>query len=375
MTIIYPDNFYKSLLMKIFCILIAGLFFLSPTYSQMKVSGIVTDEESGNAIPCVILTDSMDRVLTQTNSDGFYNVEISPSTSLHFIHLAYDSASVRVEEPMDSCNVILKPFVFELDEVVVTPNYANNLLATAYRNLVKRLELKHTRQYKFHDKEYTTIGGEREVYALLDVGMNSINRKNGMIKWDIKLTGSNLLNQVNNENFSRKNIPFNTRFIPRQFSINPDFSNYFCEIIEENENLLTIKATSKSPDKDNYTYSLYTINRIDTMIVKSVTQAFPNTAELTQLKINGVDCNLSNTFGIITFEQDETSQKYFLSDCQHREIIQIRNDSTSHDIYYETHFSLQNEEDKGIEPLRKKKKIPLPYIHLIYEAISEQTRK
>jgi|GEM_PF-5951357 len=361
--------------MKIFYILIAGLFFLSPTYSQIKVSGIVTDEESGNVIPCVILTDSMGRVLTQTNSDGFYNVEISPFTSLHFIHLAYDSASVRVEEPMDSCNVILKPFVFELNEVVVTPNYANNLLATAYRNLVKRLELKHTRQYKFHDKEYTTIGGEREVYALLDVGMNSINKKNGMVKWDIKLTGSNLFNQVNNESFLISSKPFNIRFIPHRFSINPDFSNYFCEIIEEDENLLTIKATSKSPDKGSYAYFSYTINMTDTVMEKTVVQAFPNAAELTQGEFKGIAYNFSNTFSILKYEQDETSQKYFLSECQHREIIQIRNDSTSHDIYYETHFSLQNEEDKGIEPLRKKKKIPLPYIHLIYEAISEQTRK
>ncbi len=352
--------------MKHLIFLISVFFTLLPVYSQINVSGKITDQKSGKAIPYVVISDNCGKVLTQTDDTGYYSVELSAPDNLHFIHLAYDPATIRIDSSKESCDIILELHEIGLGEVTVTPDVADRLLNTAYANLAKRLEKKRSRKYILHDKEHSSTGGEREAYALMDVSMNGISKNTRSIKWDIELVGLNLIKQIDNESFFVGRKPFHFWFLPVG-SIEKDIPlDYSCEITEKDGNLLTIRSTPKHPDKNHYVYFINTIDLTDTVLIKSVVQALPQTSELTQEKYNNTNYNLSNTFGTLKYEQDSASSNYYLAEIQLMETAQIGSESSSYNIFFNTNFYLLKNNSIKISHLQNKKKIK-PCTCMLYE--------
>ena len=356
--------------MSSFCVFTLSLILsMFADNSQQKVSGFVKDKNSGEALPYAIVMDDKGKVLSQTDRNGRFSVEISLPATLSFIHLAYDSISIRVEEPTDSCCPALEPHLFGLDEVVVISNYANELLAKAYSNLINRLEKKHSREYCLYNKERISDAKERETFALVDATIHTIDKKK-RIKWDLYLKGFGLIKNTDDKYFKVNGKHFFIPFLFDRIRSNIDFSDCYCEITERDESFLTIKATPKHPDKNNYVCSFYTIDMSDTVIVKTLAQAFPDSRELSKSTYKGGEYNFSNAFRIIEYDRDEASRSIFLSEIQLSEVAHIENDSAKYDIFFQSRFSLRKKEDENkiTRRLPKKKKIQ-PYTYSVYEVI------
>ena len=98
----------------ILCFFLASLF----TYSQIDVSGTVTDE-AGGAIPGITVIIAGTNQGTTTDFDGNYSITASGDQELEFSSLGFVTQRIAINN-QDNIDVIMIESVEVLDEIVVS---------------------------------------------------------------------------------------------------------------------------------------------------------------------------------------------------------------------------------------------------------------
>lgn len=146
------------------------LFLFSPAFvfSQTRITGKVIDKETQKPVSDVIIHSNSRTSIT--DSDGQFYFGINHSETLYFNHLSYKSFKIQSDSLPNNGMIYLTPSITELGEVVISPGRAEYLLNKAINNLFANFQKeKTTAYYLTHVEEKTTNGGEREVYALLEI--------------------------------------------------------------------------------------------------------------------------------------------------------------------------------------------------------------
>ncbi|WP_439128137.1 SusC/RagA family TonB-linked outer membrane protein [Polaribacter sp.] len=95
------------------------LLFTSISFSQIKISGVITDKNSGQKIPYVSISSSTKNGTT-SDIDGTYSIEVlNENKILTFSYLGYKTQKIKVGK-QTIINVQLEEIETNLDEIVVT---------------------------------------------------------------------------------------------------------------------------------------------------------------------------------------------------------------------------------------------------------------
>ncbi|MGY0407046.1 MAG: SusC/RagA family TonB-linked outer membrane protein [Polaribacter sp.] len=95
------------------------LLFTSICFSQIKISGTITDKNTGEKLPVVSITNQKGIGVT-SNEKGYYTIEVSSSNDvLTFSYLGYKTQKITVKNNL-IINVSLQELATSLNEVVVT---------------------------------------------------------------------------------------------------------------------------------------------------------------------------------------------------------------------------------------------------------------
>ncbi|MDR2126498.1 MAG: TonB-dependent receptor [Prevotellaceae bacterium] len=93
------------------------LFSLAASGQQTIVSGTVLDETTGELLIGVVVNEKGTQNFTTTDINGLYSINISPSATLVFSYLGYETQELAASST--SLNVRLKMSAMALDEVIV----------------------------------------------------------------------------------------------------------------------------------------------------------------------------------------------------------------------------------------------------------------
>jgi hypothetical protein len=268
--------------------LLIFIFFPSLVFSQMKISGQVFEQQTGKPIPYTVVYTDTESTITMTDDNGDFSLEVNSSEPVYFRQLAYDFLVISSDSLVNNPTIYLNRHIIELKEIVVTSDYAQRLLETAFNKLNSQLQKKEAIPYLFHLESTTRTGGEREAYALIEASLSKINKK-GKNDWIFNLVQLDKIKVINNDAFYIKKKPLSLEIFPQGSYFSNNLKNYSCEIQDSDDNQLTIKASPIHPDKDYYGYNLFLINKRDTILMEAMFQSFPDISKLTTRKFRGID--------------------------------------------------------------------------------------
>jgi hypothetical protein len=344
-------------------ILFLFLAFSLCVFSQERITGQIFDKETQEPILGVVVYTNSGNNITMTDNKGQYTLDVHPSEPIYFRQLAYDFLTIISDTLRNNPNVYLVRNTIELSEVVVSPFHAENLLNKAFRNLVLNLQKKEVNSYLFHIDEITSIGGEREAFALVEINRSKPNWKK-RIYWNFNLSQIDRIKIVNDSSFYIGKKPVWADLFPQEFSVRSILNNYICELYENKEEQLVIKAYPKHLDKKNYRYALYTINKQDTVLIEYLAQSYSEAPELTLNKINkDTEWQITNQFFDMKFSQEETSGLYYVKEVKHLGSSRIISDinSSYNELFKSTAVIV------GRNTINTKKKI-LPRDYVLFES-------
>jgi hypothetical protein len=334
------------------------LFIFSPLFifSQIKITGKVLDKETQEPVSNVII--HTDGGISVTDDAGQYVFEVNQSAPVYFRHLAYDLVTIQSDSLRNNSTIHLIPSVIELNEVVISPNRVEDLLNKAVRNLFTNFQKeKTTTHYLYHIEETTTIGGDRDIYALIEATLSKIRVKKKSCSWDwnFKLTQLDKVNNLNDSSFYIKGKFFGIQLFPQKLTLPSDVKNVGCELYEDNNDKIIIKMSSQLG------YFLITINKQDTILTGIIGQSYSNSTELTTKKSKSVTRQTSNHFSKYEFVKD-ISGLYHLDKFQHFISYKILSDTP-----YELTFKISTHAVQNISANVKKKRIR-PYDFYLYKS-------
>jgi hypothetical protein len=301
-------------------LLIVFIFSSLTLCAQRNVSGKVFDKETGEPVPnVVVLTDKGSRAAV-TDEKGRYSLQISSSNeTVHFKHLAYQLIEIQASHLFSQPDVYLIPDAIALSEVVVSPLRADELLKKAAENLMTRFETGKNNLYLFHLDESTSLGGEREAYALVDISLSRISKRLGTFSWNLNLLQLDRTEQINKEDFYvNEKQPFWIEFFPKRGHIS-NKNNFIYAFHKEDDEQFIIKASPKRLNRKHYRYQLYTINKTDTTLTEMLTQSYTNASELTFYEMRNKTKNwqTTNHFSNIRYAKDKQTGLYHLEKLVH----------------------------------------------------------
>jgi hypothetical protein len=170
--------------------------------AQRNVSGKVFDKETGEPVANVAILAGKGNRAAVTDEKGHYSLEVSSSgETAHFKHLAYQAMEIKAGALFSQPDMYLIPDAIALSEVVVSPLRAEEILKKAAENLMTHFETRKNNFYLIHLDETTSLGGEREAYALVDASLSRISRRLGTFSWKIHLLQLDRTEQINKEGF------------------------------------------------------------------------------------------------------------------------------------------------------------------------------
>jgi hypothetical protein len=342
-------------------------FVLCPAlvFSQTKIRGKVLDRETQKPVPDVIVHSS--GKISITNDKGEYDFEINQSEVVYFRHLSYRSFKIPSDSLQMKDIVYIRPNVTELSEVIISPNRTNYLLNKAIDNLFANFQKEKTKtHYLTHVEENTTKGGEREVYALIETLLDKVNTEKIFFDWDLRLIQLDRIKDTGKDDFIVGRKKFSIQFFPDRLKFSTtnrtkkDTAIFIREIYDENSDCVIIKSYPQYPDKRNYHYFLYTINRQDTVLTEVITQSYSNSSELTAKK----PYNVYNHFHTYKFDKDK-SGLYYLEQFQHLYHVKIMADTPYEAILKVLTHTVENISPDGFKN-EKKKRLWIPYSYYLY---------
>jgi hypothetical protein len=340
------------------------LFIISPLFifSQIKITGKVLDKETQEPVPNVIIHTVGG--ISVTDDAGKYVFEINQSTPVYFRHLAYDLVTIQSDSLPNNSTIYLIPSVIELSEVVISPNYIEDLLNKAMQNLLANFQkdAKNKTYYLSHTEGNTTTDGERETYALIEATISKINVEKYLCNWDLNLVYLDRISNLKANDFSIKGSFFSIAFFPGNIKSKISKNDSKCEVYEDNNDELKIKFSPQYPDKKHYKYFLFTINKQDTVITEIIVQSYSNSDELTVRKTKGVGHYISNQFYKTEYVKD-VSGLYHLDKFQHLMVEKILSDTP-----YDMTFRVSTHAVKNISANGVKKKKIKPYDDILFKS-------
>jgi hypothetical protein len=301
-------------------------------FSQTKISGQVVDKQTDQPVPYVIIYTADNKAITMTDDDGRFNLDVNPSEPVYFKQLAYDFFTALSDSIINTPKIYLTKHVIELNEVVVSPDYARNLLQKDCRNTDMRTLRKKAIPYLFHFEGLTSTGGELEMYALIDVALNKVDKKKKDLwkyNWKFHLIQMDKIKEIEEKESFAKKIPFFMPLFPMTIALRSD---YMCEIQERNGDTITIKIFPLRPDKFNCRYSVHTINMQDTTLIESTTQSLPDIANLTNVESEKIQTQILTSSIVTKYIRDESTGLYHYQDVHIFFKIRVR-EKDSYTIY------------------------------------------
>jgi hypothetical protein len=331
------------------------LFALSSLFvcSQTKINGRVFDKEPQKPVSGVIIYSGEYRNITMSDEDGNYYLEANAGDTVHFTHLAYKPVSSDADILIKNPDVYLTPYIVELNEVVVSPIQVESFLKKAFNNLLNRYLKNESISYLLNIESNTSSGGARELYALLNVSRVHNNYKQ-KVYLNTYLAELDIVESMNNSDFFIKNILVYTEFFPSNFGVDIDLKNYHYQLSENSDGSeIIIKVIPKNPGRKRYRYTLYTVNRSDTVLVEYTGQSFSNAQDLTAYKIKGVPYQVLSHHSYVKFKRTDDSQAYYIEKCQNISTRKIGSDPSYTVLSKATTFKI----DKANNPQPESKKI------------------
>jgi len=347
--------------MRIYFTLIILLLKNSFVFSQITISGQIIDKQTNKPIPSVVIYTDNKNTITITDDNGNFSLEVNSSEQVYFRQLAYNFFSIISDSLMSNPKIYLNQHIIELNESIIYPDYARKLLEKSIQNLNARLRLNETFFYLFHVEGTTSIGGEKELYALIDATLSKINKK-GEPSWGFNLILLDKIKEVNKEGFYIKNRPLWLELYPEK-GVAPNLSQFIFEIQENNDYQIIIKASPKRPGKELHRYNLYIINKQDTVLTEFISQSLPDIVNITIQKFSGIYRQIISHYSTVEYAKDNTTNAYFYKGGQHIVKAKIYSDSPYYLTGKITDFMIGNLVSGGQE----KKKIK-PYDYILFEA-------
>jgi hypothetical protein len=343
--------------------LLFALLILSPSFvfAQMEISGQVLDKETFKPVPCVIVSANSTNNISVTDENGCYSIKIDQPELIYFKQLAYEHYVVWSDSLINNPKVYLDYHIFELSEVIVSPDYAQKILDKAIQNLYNNFLQKQRKDYLLHLDESTTIDGKREAYALFETVTSKFNSKKRISKFDIRLDRLDIIKNSNESSFFVNKKPIWIELFPQNFSIRHSFADLICERHEDKDDLLVLKLSPRYLDKKHFRHYLYTINMQDTTLVELIAQSYPESSKLTLQKYNGTYWQTNNQYFKIKFVQDDNSGLYYIREFTHWADAQIMTDPS-----YKIDFKINIYEIDSNDSVKTKKKIK-PYDYILFE--------
>jgi hypothetical protein len=187
----------------------------------------------------------------------------------------------------------------------------------------------------------------------------------------LKLVQLDRTKNIGENDFIVKGGNISTDFFPDYlgFSFNKtkkDTTTFLIEIYDENNDYVIIKTYPQHPNKRYYYYSLFTINKHDTVLTEVIAQSYSDLNDLTTRNFRKYSYNISNQFNKYKFTKD-TSGLYRLEQFQHLVHLKVMTD-----IHYEMTFkaivhAVDNISPDAIEN-QKKKRMYSTFSHYLFKS-------
>jgi hypothetical protein len=321
-------------IMKYFVYYFAVLIFTINcfnSFSQIKISGRVLEEGTDNAIENVIVYTTDVHNFTLTNENGYFSLTVpNQSEPIYFLQLAYNLYQTQADSLLINPDVYLTQNDVILPEIIVEPVRAHELLKKAFKNLIERYDKK-MQAYLTHVEGKSSIGGKRELYALIEAKRIRTSIKKKLI-FDFDLVYLDEKENINEFNFYINGNPIKTEFFPQRFSMSSGEKDCLYEIFENNDDKIVIKIIPKQLNKRRYKYALYTINKSDTVLTEYISQSMDNVFDLTHHKFKGGENKILNHYSKIAFYQDKESGLFSIESVQNTWKQRITLVNSSYDI-------------------------------------------
>ena len=327
-----------------FIFFILFFFFSTVLFSQTKISGIVLDEQTHEPIPYVVIytnNQSNNRSIL-TDEQGHYHLIVNPSDSIYFQHLAYKFYAVSSNSLLQNDTVNLIPHTVELTDVTISPIDAQSLLKKAGQNLNKKLKEKDTRSYLFHVEESSTLGKERELYALIDVTFNTYNPIGKFYMWNYKLSQLDKVKTCRQDDFYGKiRGAITVELFPFK-SMNSKSGDFIYSVQDIDSNYFTLKETPMHPDKKHYHYAIYIINKQDTVPAEVTFQSLSDTEQFTRKTFRGANFENTNHFSSYKFEKEKETGYYYFQEVKNIGSFNVKTADSNYKVNFQTSASIVN---------------------------------
>ena len=157
--------------MKI-CFLILGLIVSLGSFAQI-VSGVIEDEAS-HPLSFATVSNVKTQTGTYTDDAGKFSIDVSslvPTDEIVFSHLGYTDIKMTVAQLSALKDpILMQPKNYSLQEVVVGPGVAKDLLMDALSHIKDNYPAEFTNNHILF-KNYLTINGEQNMYDFFDFNM------------------------------------------------------------------------------------------------------------------------------------------------------------------------------------------------------------
>jgi len=325
---------------------LSTIFLVFPLFlfAQVKISGRVFDKETQEPIPFVAIytnNQSTNSQSTLTDEQGYFNLIINHSDSVYFQHLAYNFYAVPSSVLLQNSTVNLVPQAVELADVTISPIDAQSLLKKAGQNLIEKLKEKDTRSYLFHVEESNTIGKERELYALIDAAFNRYNPVGKFYMWNFNLYQLDKVKEGSQGDFYGKIAYPLIRLFPFE-SINPKSGDFIYSVQDIDSNYFMLKETPIHPDKKHYRYTIYKINKQDTVPIEITSQSLSDAEQFTRHDYKGTDLGIMTQFSTNKIVKDKETGYYYFQEVKNIGSINMKTNNSDFNVIFLSTASVLN---------------------------------
>jgi hypothetical protein len=295
---------------------------------------------------------------------GRYNIDVRLTEPIYFRQLAYSFFTTTSDSLLNNkSDVYLNPIVIELDNVVILPFNAQNILEKALKNLIKKMEIKKSRAYQLYLEKIIDTEGEREIYALLNTLSNK--RSSTKINWDINLLVLDKTKDLNKHLFYYNNRPIvRSECFPQEISLKSKTENIHYELYDTDDEYYIIRTSPKEANRKQYRYGYYKITKQDTVLVEVVSQSLPDISEIASRKRGKNSYAILNHFSSINFSINETTDEYYIQNVRHIYSAEVIRNNIKRNIKFKATSFLLNEIPDNNSKVKKKIK---PYDYVLFD--------
>ena len=172
--------------MKSIILILMSLVF-GITHSQNKeIQGVVKDFDTQLPIEEVSLSTSSN-IFSMSNTEGaFLMIVPKHTTKIVFSHMFYQSYILELDNKTNKFEILLKPESYTLDEMVINPISAKEILSKATKNSIEKLEK--SILLKTYFREFINSSYGIETANTAETGISSFS--DGLLDYHIKKNGS-----------------------------------------------------------------------------------------------------------------------------------------------------------------------------------------